>query len=300
LPLGILALCLPGLAAAADAKPTFADVSYGPHKQQALDFWQAQTDKPAPLVVFIHGGGFKGGDKVKIQGSPVIGRCLDRGVHFASINYRFRTELPIQDVLRDCARAIQFLRFKADDWKIDKTRVAAYGGSAGAGASLWLAFHDDLADPKGSDPVLRESSRLTAAGSMAGQFGYDILQWEEVLGKEAMRFYPREEWAAFYGLKKPEDLESPEGKRIRADVDMRGLLTKDDPPVFLTTGSPDGEPKHRGEANHHPSHMRAIKKRCDEVGVPAVLVLPKIDKPVRPEEGSVIDFLLKHLVAKRD
>ncbi len=54
--------------------------------------------------------------------------------------------------------------FKADDWNVDKTRVAAYGGSAGAGTSLWLAFHDDLADPKSADPVLRESSRLRMRG----------------------------------------------------------------------------------------------------------------------------------------
>src|SRR5947209_6766261 len=162
-------------AAAAPPTPTWENVRYGPHRGNVLDFWQAPSARPAPLVVFIHGGGFVGGDKVKARESPVLRQCLDRGVHFAAINYRFRTEVPIQDVLRDCARAVQFLRSKAADWNVDKDRVAAYGGSAGAGASLWLAFHDDLADPRSADPVLRESSRLRAAGATATQFSYDVL-----------------------------------------------------------------------------------------------------------------------------
>src|SRR5258707_1274963 len=77
---------------AAEPNPTWENVSYGPHKNHVLDFWQAKADRPAPLVVFIHGGGFVGGDKGKVRGTPLVRQCLDRGVHFAAINYRFRTE----------------------------------------------------------------------------------------------------------------------------------------------------------------------------------------------------------------
>jgi acetyl esterase len=285
------------MAAEPDGAPTYADVSYGPHKNQKLDFWRARTERPAPLIVFIHGGGFVGGDKAKNRNPRAIAECLEKGVHYASINYRFRTEVPIQEVLRDCARAIQFLRSKADDWQIDPKRVAAYGGSAGAGSSLWLAFHDDLADPSNADPVLRQSSRLTAAGSQAGQFTYDIVQWEELFGKDVLKYSPGATWPAFYGLKSMDDLQTPEGKRIRADVDIRGLISKDDPPVFLTTGIPDGEPTTKGQYLHHPRHMQAIKKKCDEVGVPAVLVLPgERAAPEVPEDRrAVLPFLLKHL-----
>jgi len=130
--------------------PTFENVAYGPHERNVLDFWKAEAERPAPLVVFIHGGGFVGGDKAKVRGSPVLARCLEAGVSFAAINYRFRKHAPIQDIVRDCARAIQFLRTKAGEWHIDPKRIASYGGSAGAGTSLWLAFHDDLADPDAS------------------------------------------------------------------------------------------------------------------------------------------------------
>ena len=158
-----------------DIKPDHADVSYGSHPNNKLDLWLAKSDKPTPLVVFIHGGGFVGGDKSSANGEA-LKQCLDAGVSFASINYRFRTEASINVVLRDTARAIQFLRYKKEEFNLDPTRVATYGGSAGAGTSLWLAFRDDLADPKSDDPVLRESTRLTAAASSAGQATYDITQ----------------------------------------------------------------------------------------------------------------------------
>ena len=86
---------------------------------------------------------------------------------------------------RDCARAIQFLRYHAKKFNLDKTRIASMGGSAGAGTSLWLAFHDDLADPANPDPVLRESSRITAAAATGTQATYDLLRWKEFLGEAA-------------------------------------------------------------------------------------------------------------------
>src|SRR5204863_748197 len=94
--------------------PDYADVSYGEHPNDKLDLWLAKSDKPTPLVVFIHGGGFVGGDKSSAS-SAAIKQCLDAGVSFASINYRFRTEAAINTVLRDSARAIQFLRHQADE-----------------------------------------------------------------------------------------------------------------------------------------------------------------------------------------
>ncbi len=279
-------------AASADLPPDRADVSYGPHPNNKLDLWLAKSDRPAPLVVFIHGGGFVGGDKS--GASPAaIKQCLDAGVSFASINYRFRTEASINTVLRDSARAIQFLRQQAGELHLDKTRVAAFGGSAGAGTSLWLAFHDDLADPKSDDPVLRESTRLIAAGSTAGQATYDILRWREVLGSdEAMRFYPEATWPAFYGLLTLDEVRGPRGKELRADVDMLGLITADDPPVWLGASDRHEALENKGDTNHSPKHSEAIKNRCDEVGVACVL---KIGDQVSEGESSPVTFLLNRI-----
>jgi acetyl esterase/lipase len=279
-------------AAASELAPDRADLSYGPHLSNKLDLWLAKSERPTPLVVFIHGGGFVGGDK-STASAAAIKQCLEAGVSFASINYRFRTEVPINTVLRDSARAIQFLRYKAGELNIDKSRVAAFGGSAGAGTSLWLAFHHDLADPKSADPVLQESTRLTAAGSTAGQATYDILRWRDVLGSdEAMRFYPQDTWPAFYGLSTLEEVRGPRGKELRADVDMLGLITVDDPPVWLGASDRHDALENKGDTNHSPKHSEAVKQRCDAIGVPCVL---KIGNKPSEGEQTAVEFLLKRV-----
>ena len=61
--------------------------------------------------------------------------------------------------MHDAARALQFVRKKASEWNFDPERIGLSGGSAGACTALWLAFHDDLADPSAADPISRESTR---------------------------------------------------------------------------------------------------------------------------------------------
>jgi len=65
-------------------KPTYADVAYGPHEKTKLDFWQAKGKGPRPLLVYIHGGGWIGGDKERVSSS--IQDYLDKGISYASIN----------------------------------------------------------------------------------------------------------------------------------------------------------------------------------------------------------------------
>ena len=142
-----------------------ADVAYGVHSRQVLDFWRSTSIQPAPVVVMIHGGGWVDGDKSGFRGA--VKRYLDAGVSVVAINYRLVTEAdrngvtpPVRLPIVDAARSIQFVRSRAKDWNIDPARIGATGGSAGGCSSLWLAFHDDLADPKSDDPIARQSTRL--------------------------------------------------------------------------------------------------------------------------------------------
>jgi len=133
--------------AKADSKqltPTEANVSYGPHASNVLDFWKAPGNGPRPLLVYIHGGGWIGGDKKRNR--QQVQPYLDKGISYAAINYRLTGEAPLPAPVHDAARAIQYIRSKSGPWNIDKSRIALTGGSAGACTSMWLLLHDDLAD----------------------------------------------------------------------------------------------------------------------------------------------------------
>jgi len=281
-------------------EPTLTDVAYGPHERNVLDLWKAESPRPAPLVVFIHGGGFVGGDKSKVRGSPLVKACLDAGVSFASLNYRFRKHAPIQAIVRDCARAIQFIRTKAKEWNIDPKRIASYGGSAGAGTSLWLAFHDDLADPKASDPVLRQSSRLACAGCLNGQASYDLREWETILGPPPEGVGREGERLGFYHFKSAEESETPEADRIMKDMSMIGHISPDDPPVFLYCAGPNTEPTDRGHYVHHPRHAIAVRDRCRREKVEVECLLRDDIAAGAKQDDRLRAFLFKHLGVKTD
>ncbi len=247
--------------AAALPVPDHKDVSYGAHERNVFDLWLAKTDKLAPLVVFIHGGGFVGGDKSKLD-REALQRALAAGTSVMAINYRFRQHAPIQDILRDAARAIQFVRLNAAKYKLDPKRTGCFGGSAGAGTSLWLAVHDDLAAPKSDDPVLRQSSRISAAACISGQASYDMTEWDKLVGefKKEWRHNGAEHFE-FYHFKSDADFKTPEGQRILDDCSMYRQLSQDDPPILMISMQSGGEPANRGAYVHHPRHALVIKKR---------------------------------------
>ena len=271
-------------------KPDLANVSYGPHERNVLDFYRAKSDRPTPVVVFIHGGGFVNGSKDKWADSKMLKQLVEGGVSCAAINYRFLDTAPIQDILHDCARAVQFLRSKAGEWNIDKTRVGATGGSAGAGSSLWLATRDDLADPQAADPILRESSRVCCAALTATQATYDVTQWESFLGPAKPEFRGSREATDYYRLQTAADLESPAGQAVLKECDMLKWITKDDAPLFIDNPQDVPAPTNRGEWLHCTQHARTVKKQCATCGIECTVV--QDEKGARPEMRT---FLLQHL-----
>ncbi|MFZ2643719.1 MAG: alpha/beta hydrolase fold domain-containing protein [Verrucomicrobiia bacterium] len=277
-------------------KPTFADVKYGPHERNTLNFWKADTQAPAPLAVHIHGGGFISGDKAQVTAGHMES-LLKAGISVASINYRYSTQAPYPAPMLDSARAIQFLRSKAEEWNIDAKRVAAFGGSAGAGISMWLAFHDDLAKPDSSDPVERQSTRLTCAGSMGGQPSYNPLVIREWIGGRA---WEHPALVKLFGLNSTRDFEKPEMKAIMDDASAITHLTRDDPPVVMLYGEPD-EPLPAdckpGQGIHHPKFGHILKEKMDALGIECVY-RHSADGAQPPASQAFVRFLRDHLLAK--
>jgi acetyl esterase/lipase len=284
---------------------TFENVSYGEHPRQKIDFFQAETEGPAPLVVFIHGGGWVNGDKYGVS-APMIKALRSKGISVAAINYRFTTqaqeagvEPPVKAPLEDAARAIQFLRSKAGEWKIDKAKIGATGGSAGACSSLWLAFHDDLAKPDSADPVARESTRLTCAAVNGAQTSLDPKQLREWMPN--MRY-----GGHAFGFRQPgqagRDTEFQRFYDHREEVlpwikeySPYEHVSQGDPPVFLDYPSQD-KPAVIGEEQRDPTHSAVmgvtLQAKLKENGVESHLSYPGQKDP---EYAGINEFLIAKL-----
>lgn len=260
-------------------RATYADEMYGSHKRNNFDIWLADSEEPAPLVIYIHGGGFVGGDKSKYYPSEDLVRFLQAGVSVAVINYRFMNEPPygILASMNDCKRCLQYIRYHAGKYNIDKTQIACSGGSAGAGTSLWLAFSDEMADKENEDPVLRESTRLTCAGAFATQSTYDIFQWEDIIGLPKEKSPEKlTEIARAFGFKTSDGLKRPEAETIRTDLDFLAKMNKNSSPFFVFNKQAGGLPTNQDELNHHPLHAKALLDKAIEVGAEAIIYAPEI------------------------
>lgn len=280
---------------AAGVKATFSNESYGPHERNNFDIWLAKSETPTPLVIFIHGGGFIGGDKSRYYESKDWPRLLEAGVSVASINYRYMNEPPygILSSMNDSKRCLQYIRYNADKYNIDKNLIACSGGSAGAGTALWLAFSDDMAEPESEDPVLRESTKIVAAGAFVVQSTYDILRWSEIIGLPAEKSSEELQIIArAFGLKSAEGVDLYAQTEIRNNLDFLKKMSVDGAPFFVFNDKEAGIPTNEDELQHHPFHTKALKERADEVGLEAVVYAPAIG--LIDESGKdLVEFLLE-------
>lgn len=269
-------------------QPSFADLSYGPFERNTLDFWKADSPGPAPVLVLIHAGGFSGGDKSFWYTHPLLSYCYEHGISMASINYRLIRTDPYPAPMHDAARAVQFLRSQATVWNIDRSRIAAAGGSAGACIAVWLGMHDDLADPGSVDPVARESTRLAFVVSYDGQTCLD--PEVNVAINAASKSHPW--YRMLFGASSTEELESERVRKLITDATATNFVSKDDPPVYMNYHMDlTPIPLARGEQNmHHPHFGVMLKEKMDGAGLESVLHYQS--KP--PKEGEDFEFILKH------
>jgi acetyl esterase/lipase len=284
---------------------TAANVAYGKHERQVLDFWQAKSDTPTPVVLLIHGGGWVNGDKSGYRHG--VKRYLDAGISVVAINYRMVTQAdaasikpPVKWPLEDAARALQFVRSKSKEWNLDKTRIGATGGSAGACSSLWLAFHDDLADPKSADPVARESTRLYCVAVSGAQTTLDP--------KVLREWMPNARYGGHaFGVRTANNRDGAfqaffeQREQLLPWIEEYSPIThvsKDDPPVFMEYPS-QKKPPVKGETQDDPTHSALLgmilMEKLKAAKVEAILVYPG---QTHDKYKVSADFLIDRLKAK--
>jgi acetyl esterase/lipase len=281
-------------------QPDHADVKYGPHERNVFDLWLAETEEPPPLVIYYHGGGFRGGDKRSIN-RALLDKLLDGGVSVAAVNYRLSDTAPFPAQMHDCARALQYIRLHAKDYNIDPHRIGATGGSAGAGISQWLAFHDDLADPDSDDPVKQQSTRISCAVVYAAQTSYDPRFIKKLFDTDQVdgALIP------FFGMESAEDVDDPKFHPLFEESAPINHATADDPPVMLfypQRNDPLPPNSGGGQHIHHPKFGFALKERLDKLGVECVVKLRE-DYPEQAGRIAPVDdyvaFLFEKLAVKK-
>ncbi|MDK2755155.1 MAG: alpha/beta hydrolase [Blastomonas fulva] len=141
-------------------------IAYGTAAQQTLDLYLPQAERPAsgyPLVVYLHGGGWRNGDRSMVQQKPDL--FVGKGWAFASVGYRLLPEAPVEQQAEDVASALRKLLTQSQALGIDPARVIVMGHSAGA----------HLAALVSTDPAYLKSDMDRIAGViLLDGAGYDV------------------------------------------------------------------------------------------------------------------------------
>ena len=310
--------------AASGVQPTYASLNYGPDALQVMDVWLVPpvegvaAGKPVPCVMNIHGGGWLQGNKTQIAVSGGPGALVKEGIAFVSIDYRFLKQTiidtgstvgngaiqprgdyptpPVAVPLGDIARALQFVRSRAKEWNIDPERIGVTGVSAGACSALWLAFHDDLADPKSADPVARQSTKPWCAAVMDAQTTLDpvqILEWSpnNTYGGHAFGYVWDKSDKTVEIRSFLKDRESV--KTWIAEYSPYALVTKNDPPVYLYyPGSEPAKWTTPKDPVHSANYGALLAERLQALGMDYEFVYRG---SVNPRSKNMAEFLINRL-----
>jgi acetyl esterase/lipase len=144
------------------------DIEYaraGEHSLK-LDLYLPSSDTKAfPLIVWVHGGAWRGGSKSEMPLLPLV----EEGFAIASIDYRLSTVAPFPAQVQDIKAAIRFLRAKSSEYHCDPTRVAIAGASAGGHLAALVGVTNGNAELEGdAGDFTRQSSKVQAIVSFYG------------------------------------------------------------------------------------------------------------------------------------
>ena len=172
------------------------DVFYSELKseRQSLDVYAPTSGGEHPIVVWIHGGGWRQGDKQAVQRKPKA--FVERGLVFVSINYRFVPQVTVKEMTGDVAKAIRWARDHARDFGGDPNRIFVMGHSAGAHLAALVCTDErylqaeglSLSVIKGCVPVDTAAydipKRFEQSGAAKADAGKSIFGADEAMHRE--------------------------------------------------------------------------------------------------------------------
>ncbi len=146
------------------------DITYCTMEGVALKmdiYYPSEENGAWPVALYVHGGGWTGGDKSKGVGSKDIPALVDAGFLTFSVNYRLAPEYPFPAMIEDVKCAVRSLRAHADEYNLDPERIGVWGSSAGGHLVSLLGTTDESSDWDVGE-YLDQSSRVQAVVDMFG------------------------------------------------------------------------------------------------------------------------------------
>lgn len=213
------------------------DVAYVPNgdDSQKLDIFMPGKlgEKPLPLIVWIHGGGWRGGSKA---GAPTIA-YVSNGFVAASVEYRFSQKAIFPAQIQDCQAALRFLRANAKKYHIDPEHVGVWGASAGGHLVALLGTSGGKnAFPKigGND---EQSDRVQAVCDWFGPADFNTVVAQAADDKNAKNIFkfnsPTDPYSLLIGVPLNSDKEKGDA------VSPVHFVSKDNPPFLILHGTHD-------------------------------------------------------------
>ena len=211
-------------------------VAFG-YRPLQLDLWVPATEAPAPLVVWIHGGGFMFGDRrylpETLRPNQVFDALLDAGLAVATIDYRHALEAPFPAQLLDAKAAVRYLRAHADELGISTERIGVMGESAGGHIAALVGLTGNRADLEGGIGVVGPSSAVDVVVDWYGPADFTTMPRmtppPHIVAKLEPAMHTPPEDTLVAGL----------DDAARADASPITHVTPDAPPFLLVHGTAD-------------------------------------------------------------
>ena len=280
----------------------YRDVVYGrTHPEsQRLDAYLVKSAQPSPVVIEIHGGGWRRGAKSQFvyQGN-LVSTIVGAGISLISIDYRLTPQHIFPAAMDDVARAVQFVRSKAKEWNLDANHIALMGGSAGAHLAAWVALHDDLAKPDSPDPVARFSSRVACFLALSGPMDLTRVRPSE-LARQPLRGQDfANAFTAAFGCTADQFERDPEVRQRIREASPLFLVTPDDPSAFLMSPWQEEltalqDPSVPAIINdpHSAWHSVLLAGAMRKAGVKTTCrVGPEVGRSPDADNGAILEFL---------
>lgn len=293
----------------------YENIQYRKTNREVMDiFIPTDPVTPTGICIYLHAGGFYFWDKSRIydaSGEAFIQNLLSNGYAFASMNYDYiqtiKERIGIIDPITRASVAIQFLKYYADFFNLNKDKFVLYGSSAGAGIAMWIGYQPDFSDPLSENVILREDTTVGAISIRIPQSTYDIIRWETEIFSHLgysllldIQNNPQNftSLKRTYGIYNYGDLFIEEVVAERKTLDMLQMIQLNGGiPTYINCPSvlEDVLVNYTlSDINHSPYHAKAIKDYLDLQGTENVSYITNLGI-TDPSGETNVDFLKRKM-----